>query len=243
MKWGLAALILAACGVILRRLLSAHKRAAPCLRGLVPLGEERAAIFQPVAEEIETQATMLGISLNDAYEERDAGHADLAWRLVCLSASEWDRLAEFTILLLKAVTKHVPYAQVAIPARSVVADHFKSQAMTGFVQMHELLDQLVFRSNLRFLLHLRMLRRAAETLRKEFRRAFRYADRTGDRPQEFWGRLDLYFHDFDLVSKEALLSFRTLLLCLPSSRLPALVSDLKPALRRGVRATPLRAGR
>jgi hypothetical protein len=108
--------------------------------------------------------------------------------------------------------------------------------MIDYVRTHELLEQLVFRSKLRFQLQLRMLRRAAETLSMEFRRAYRYADRTQDRPPELWNRLDFYFHDFDLIAKETLLSFRTLLLHLPHSSLPGFAADLRSLLQRGVRS-------
>ena len=216
---------------------------APRMTGLSPLGPERDAIYRPIAQEIETQAAIVGISLNDAFEERDAGQAEIAWRLVRLSVSEWDRLAEILGLLSIAMSRHIGNARAVLPVRSVAADRFKSRVMVDYVRMHELFDQLVFRAKLRFQLHLRMLRRAAETLSREFRRDYRYGDRTEDRPPEMWARFDYYFHDFDLVAKETLLSCRTLLACLPHSSLPAFAADLKSVVRRGVRSTALTGGR
>jgi len=78
----------------------------------------------------------------------------------------------------------MPAARVIVPARSMVAHRFKSPVMLDYVRMHELLDQLVFRAKLRFQLHLHILRRAVETLSGEFRRSYRYAERTEDRPPE-----------------------------------------------------------
>lgn len=243
MKWLLALGALVAFGTILRWLLRFNAAEAPRLSGLFPLGPERDAIFQPIALEIETQAAILGISLNDAIEERDAGQLDIAWRLVRLSASEWDRLAEILGLLSIAMSRHMGSARTIIPVRNVAAERFKSRVMTDYVRMHELFDQLVFRTKLRFQLHLRMLRRAAEILSREFRRDYRYADRTQHHPPEMWERLDYYFHDFDLVVKETLLSCRTILACLPHSSLPAFAADLQSVVRRGVRSTALAGGR
>lgn len=243
MKWLLGAGALIVLGTILRWILRLNATDAPRMAGLAQLGPERDAIYQPIALEIETQAAILGISLNDAIEERDAGQLEIAWRLVRLSVSEWDRLAEILGLLSIAMSRHLGNARTVIPVRGVAADRFKSRVMADYVRMHELFDQLVFRTRLRFQLHLRMLRRAAEILNREFRRDYRYADRTEDRPSEMWERFDYYFHDFDLVVKETLLSCRTLLACLPHSSLPAFAADLKSLVRRGVRSTVLTGGR
>ena len=241
MEWVLGGLVLLLLGMLLRWILRLNRPEGQHARGLVTLGPDREVIFQPIAQEMETQATILGISLNDAINERDAGQPEIAWRLVRLAASEWDRLAEILRLLSKVLADHVANARVVIPTRSVTAHHFRSRVMIDYLRMHELLDQLVFRSKLRFQLHLRMLRRAADTLSTEFRRAYRYADRTEDRPPELWNRLDYYFHDFDLITKETLLAFRALLFCLPHSDLASLAADLKPLLRHGVRAATVHA--
>jgi hypothetical protein len=229
-------------GLALRRLLRLDEGRTRSAGRLPPLDEDRANIYQPVVQEIETQAAILGISLNDAFEERDAGNPEIAWRLVRLSVSEWDRLTEILTLLLSRMTKHLAAAKIVVPTRTMGAHHFRSRVMVDYVRMHELLDQLVFQSRLRFQLHLRVLRRAVETLSGEFRRSYRYAERTGDRPPELWTRFDLYFHDLDLVAKETLLAFRALLTCLPHSALSGFGVDLQAILRRGVRATTVSAG-
>jgi hypothetical protein len=239
MKWLLGAGVLLLIGAILRWILRLDETEFPQRTGLFPLGPERDAIYQPIAQEIETQAAILGISLNDAIEERDAGQFDVAWRLVRLAISEWERLAEILDLLSIAMSRQLGGARTLIPVRSIVADRFKSRVMADYVRMHELFDQLVFRTKLRFQLHLRMLRRAGQILSREFRRDYRYADRTHHCPPEMWERFDYYFHDFDLVVKETLLSYRALLACLPHSSLPGFAVDLKSVVRRGVRTTAL----
>ncbi len=243
MPWVVGGLVLVLIGSALRSLLrlGRHPNGRPA--GLAPLDPEREAIYQPIALEVETQAAILGISLNDAFEERDSGKHEVAWRMVRLSVGEWNRLAELVTSLLKAAAKHLPRARVVIPVHGIVAHRFKSPTMIDYVRMHELLDQLVFNSRLRFQLHLRVLRRASETLTAEFRRAYRYAERTEDRPEELWKRLDLYFHDFDLVAKEALLAFRALLVCLQDPALTDMAADVKTAVGRGVRSTSLPVNR
>src|SRR2546422_4885375 len=88
MEWVFGGLILVAFGAVLRRVLRMNSD-EPKPSGPVPLGLAREAIYRPIALELETQASILGISLNDAFEERDSGHPDNAWCLVQLSTSEW----------------------------------------------------------------------------------------------------------------------------------------------------------
>lgn len=243
MKWVLGGLVLLGIGALLRRLLRMAPSAAPRLSGLIPLRPELHAVYHPVAQEVETQAAILGISLNDAFEERDASRHDMAWHMIRLSAGEWDRLAEIVTALLNALAKYLTSARVVVPVRSIVADRFKSRVMIDYVRMHELLDQLVFSSKLRFQLQIRLLRRAAAALTGEFRHTYRYAERSEDRSPEVWSRFDLYFHDFDLIAKETLLAFRALVACLSPEAIPDLSADLHTLVQRGVRAPSLPASR
>ena len=69
---------------------------------------------------------------------------------------------------------------------------------------------------------------ASATLSKEFNRACREGALTLDSSDESWARMDYYFHDFDLIAKETLLAFRTLLACQPPERGSA---DMPPNVR------------
>lgn len=231
--------MLAAWGVLLRWLFHFGSPNRVSRAGFQPLNAERETLYQSMAQEIATQCAILGITLNDAFDERDAGHPGVAWRLVRLCAGEWARVTEVLAGLLKIVGERVPNTRVAVPLRSVSAQRFKSRAMTDSFRMYEFLDQLVFRSKMRFQLQVRILRRANETLTAEFRRNYRYVERTGDQSAEFWSRLDLFFHDLDLLGKESLLAFRAFLVCLPDSALTGFASDLEALRARPVRAIPV----
>jgi hypothetical protein len=136
---------------------------------------------------------------------------------------------------LNTLAKHLTRARLAVPARSISADLFKSRAMIDHVRLHEFLDQLVFSARLRFQLHVRLLHQATLTLTTEFHHTCRYVERTEDRSSEVWGRLDFYFHDFDLIAKETLLALRALLSCLSQEALAEFASDLNVLVQHGVR--------
>ncbi len=233
MGWLLGGIVLVGVGVGLRRLLS---RAAPSpeARGMVPLTSDRESIYRSVALEAEAQAAILGIALNDAFGERDEQHADMAWRLVQLSAGEWNRLGEVVTGLLEVLSRGLSKARAVVPARTPGSDLFKSRVVIDHVRLHELLDQLVFSSRRRFQLQIRLLRGAISTLNAEFRRTYRYGAQTRDCSPEVWTRLDFYFHDLDLITKQALLALRSLLACLPPEAVGTFAADLHALLHRHV---------
>jgi len=235
MRWVAAGAVLVLLGILLRWILKLGASRRPQLSLSTPLESARENIYGPVARELVAQSAILGISLNEALEERAAGQIETAWRLVCLAVSEWNRLSEVLASVIDVMAKHAGGAQVAVP--TILASRFRTRTMSDFVRIHELFNQLVFRSRLRFQLHLRLLREACKTLGAEFLRAYRRAEHTGHCPLELWEGVDNYFHDLDLLAKETLLTFRTLLICLPTSQLDALASEVRTAIRRGARST------
>jgi len=243
MSWLLGALLLIGVGIILRRILRLGTPVTSLLAGLPPLPAGQDAVYQPIAQEVETNASILGISLNDAFEERDASRLEIAWHMVQLSAGEWARMAATVTALLNAMSKYVGGAASPPPGRRIASEHYKAQVLTGSLRTYELLDRLAFGPQLRFQLRIRLLRGAVERLTKEFRRTYRYMELTQDHSSEIWLRYDLYFHDFDLVAKETLLAFRDLLACLPASALNELAVDIRALVKHGVRASVVQVGR
>ncbi len=233
MPWLFGCLTLVAIALSLRRIL--HMGAANGAQGggLGFLRGEQEAIYKPLAQEIEAQATILGITLNEAFNERSSERIDMAWHMVGLARKEWERLAELLVGLQSILFKFLPVTTGIFPLRRVAAHHFKSRTVMDNVGMYEFLDQLLFSSKRRYALQLRFLFRASAVLTKDFKRACREGEFALDSSNELWGRLDYYFHDFDLIAKETLLAFRTLLLCQPAEVAQELAYDLQALLERG----------
>jgi hypothetical protein len=237
MQWALGGLILVAVAVAVRRLLcmdAAHENKAG--RG-APLQEEFRAIYNSVAQEVETHAAILGITLNEAFSEREAGRLQMAWRVVRLTVGEWERLTDLLIGLHDALSRALNETNGVVAVRRVAVNHFKSRALLDNVGLYDFLDQVLFRSKARFGLQLRLLSRAIIIVSKEFKRACLEGEVTLDSSGDMWGRLDFYFHDFDLVAKETLLAFRTLLACQTPEGAQALSLALQVLLERGMRVS------
>jgi len=232
---GISVLILV--GAVLRRVLHMGSRARPRVGGAVPLSIELHAVYHPVAQEIEAHATILGITLNDAFGEREANHLDMAWREVRLAVGEWDRLLATLVGLQDALAKYLPTTDLIVPVRRVVAGNFKSRAVMDYVSLYEFLDQVLFSSKQRYSLQLRALYRTTALLTNDFHHTCDEGELALDCSPDVWNRLDFCFHDFDLIAKETLLAFRVLLACQSPEGVRAFAADLQPLLERGVRVS------
>jgi hypothetical protein len=149
--WALGGVTLVVFGLILRRVLGLDRAEGESLRGWVRLTADRESGYQSIALEIEAQAFILGVSLNDAVEEGDSGKPEFTWGLVGLVDCEWRRLVQAVTGLLIGLAKYMPVARVVVPVRNIAAHYFKSPSRVDYPRMHEEFDQLVFRYKARFL--------------------------------------------------------------------------------------------
>lgn len=237
MRWFFGGVVLLIVAVLLRRLLyqrggskgAAGERAVP--------RSDLEAIYLPLAQEIEAHTTILGITLNDAFSEREAGRRDMAWHVVRLALGEWTHLMEFIIGMQGIMGKYLPNTNGIVSPRRIAASHFKSRVAIDYVGFYEFLDQVLFSSKQRFSLQLRLMFRAGAMLTKQLRQTCREGERTLDCSKELWSRLDYFFHDFDLIAKETLLALHTLLVCQSPDALQDLTQDLQALLERGMRVS------
>jgi hypothetical protein len=191
-------------------------------------------VYRPVASEIEAYSTILAVSLNDAFEESKAGRSEAAWCMVGMFASEWNRLTDLVQAMQQLALRYLPVVDLPVPVRNLDPNRFRSGTMIEFVRFHGFLDQFVFRPKLRFQLHLRLQRRAIAMLGEEFQRTRSKTDEDGERLGYALTLIDLYFHDLDLLAKEALLAFRAELSCLPGHALADIDAEIQDLLSHGV---------
>lgn len=208
-------------------------------RGASALTGERHSLYNQIVHELQTQAAMVAVSLNDAIEECESGNHQIAWRLLRLVNDEWKLLAEILRKLLGAINEYLPLAGTVMPIRSIPSSYYKSKIMIDSVRAHEWFDQFMWRTRLRFHLQVRILRHAVEALTKDFRGL---QPRTDAFPAGLWADLDRDFHDFDLVTKEILLAFRNFLISLPDDALDDFRSAVLPIVQRGVPSVPAGVG-
>src|SRR5208282_1765868 len=112
MTWLWQGGVLVAVGVLLRRALHMDASRLKSYNGLTLLSREPARIYDLVVRDLEIEATILGVALNEAIEERESGNNENAWLLVQLAASEWDRLGGSAVTLLSQMSKYLPAARL-----------------------------------------------------------------------------------------------------------------------------------
>jgi hypothetical protein len=232
MVWPESIAVLTAVGLVTRRVLGLAGRPP---KSNLPVAGTRGRLCRAVTLELEAQSAILAVTLNEVMEERDAGLNDMAGSTLNLATSHWVRQAETLALLLRAVSNHLPLSRATLPSRALVPEYFKSETMRGFLELYGSADQFIFRGKPRFSLHVRILDQAVARMTADFMDA-----QPGEQPSpgfDCWTRLDHDFHDFDLLTKETVLSVRSFVVCLNSSALESFAAEVLPALRRGVRAS------
>jgi hypothetical protein len=235
MEWAFAGLTLLAIAFWVRRFLRMDLKEGSENKLLGSMSKDLHPLYSPLAQEIETQITILGITLNDAFGEREAGAHEMSWNVMRLARGEWTRLNDLVIGLNDSLANYLPTTNEIFVFRRIAVGRFKSRVMLDKVRMYEFLDQLIFSSKRRFGTQLRLLSSSTESLSKEFHRTCREGARSHDASNEVWSRIDVLFHDFDLIAKETLLAFRTLLSCQSPERAQDLAAELHGILERKIK--------
>lgn len=233
MIWAESIAVLTAVGVVTRRLLGLSGRHP---KRKLPLPGAHGRLYQAVKLELDAQSAILAVSLNEAVEAQACGEHELAWStLHLMSAAQWMRQADTLELLVRAMKRHLPLARVTLTARTLIPKFFKSEAMQGYLALHDAADQFLFRGKPRFSLHLRTLEEALGRLTSDFLEA--QPGPLLEPDSDLWARLDHDFHDFDLLTKETVLAMESFISCLSSSSLESFAVEVRPALLQGVRVS------
>lgn len=233
MIWAEGIAVLTAVGLVTRRLLGLGGRH---LKTGLPLAGAHGRLYLAIKLELDAESAILAVSLNEAMEARECGEQDHAWStLHLMSTPQWMRQADWLGVVLRAMTSHLPMARVTLPARTLMPEFFKSDAMQGYLALHDTADQFLFRGKPRFSLHLKTLEEAVSRLTSDFLEA--QPGPLLEPDSDLWTRLDHDFHDFDMLTKETELALRGFIACLPTAALQSFAAELQPALRQGVRAS------
>lgn len=220
MDWALAAFALLLMAYVCRRILRMDESSRPPWRpAALPLN--RFQIYRNAAQEIETQSYMLGVTVNEALGDFEAGDGLKAAAEIVLAAEQWDLLAQLVSNLLKVITESMPQVGTIASYREINPAGFRSRAMAEFMKSGGKLHQFIYRSKGRFDFRLQLIRSAVAELTAEFRSSYASSGREQDFPPTQLKEIDPTLHDYDLVAKEALLAMRDFLGVLPEGAVPA----------------------
>lgn len=235
MIWFVETGILLVVAVSLRRALHMGEKSASSVSEPRRRKRHSSPLYTRLSSEVEAHMTILGVLLNDAIEEQNSGRSQIARRVLALFGSEWSRLVKLIVQLQTICLEYLPVVQSPVSQRSLNAHAFRSQPMSEFFSRQGVLEQFVFRSNLRVQLHFQLLQRATVALSEDFEVAKQGAEEDGRLFTWTLGQLDLYFHDLDLLSKETLLGFNSELSSLPEAAVKEIEAEVSALTRNSVR--------
>ena len=230
MYWVMGGTVLFGMGVLMRRVLGLGSSVS--CRPPTVLDPEQKSFCDEITEGVKSRSEILAYLLNEIIAELKAGNSNNASGLLDLFDAEWTLLADVLNSILKSVADHLPLARIAIPVRSLVPGHFRSDVMIDYLRLPELVDQFLFRTKLRFHLQVRTLRHAVDILTSDFRRAEPKKYLSPAYSRALWSRLDHDYHDFDLIAKRTILAFLKLMSCLPPGAAAGFVEELRSVLDR-----------
>ena len=230
--WLLCSALLLGVALVLRRMLGLSTRESS---GRISLDADREKLCQAVGLEFEAEVAILTVLLNDAIEEWASGNPEIAAGLLRLAICQWNRLAGALNLLLRVTGNYLPVARATLPVRRLAKGGFRSEKVVDCVRVHELAHRFLFRTKLRFNLHVRLLRYATEALTADFQSQPQQAA-GGDPSDTAWNRLERDLHDLDLLTREVLFSLRDFVGCLPVNAARDFAAELQPVLTTGVRS-------
>lgn len=239
MVWIFEFAILVVVAAALRRALHLGKTPAPRQPGPRFRRPANNSLCSPLVSEIDAHASILGVALNDAIDELASGKTEMARCMLGVFSSERERLVELVIDLQNLSLKYLPTVQDPIEGRTLDPESFRSAPVSEFLKRHNVLEQFVFRSKLRFQLQLRLLRRATALLNESIEESI---GNPAKGTAGFGGtltQLDLYFHDLDLLSKETLLGFSAELASLPEDMLEEVSAEIAALTNRNTVLSPL----
>ena len=241
MLWAIELGALLVVAVVLRRVLHMGQKASSKDTGPRFQRPRNNPACLPLASEIEAHSSILGVVLNDVIAEQASGRGEAGRTMLSLFDSERERLVELVISVQNLSLKYIPSVQYPLEPRTLDPEAFLSKPVSEFVARHGILEEFVFRSKLRFQLHLRLLRRATALLNESFEVIRHDLDADSMLFDCALPQIDVLFHDLDRLTKETLLGFSAELACLPEAEKEAVAAEVSALTSRNSVLSPIAA--
>jgi hypothetical protein len=184
------------------------------------LPEEQAVVFRKNAQELETNYTMLSISLNEALELRQERHLGKSLQAVEVSSGLCLLLTELLGGLLRALYDHAKHYGTIPNAAPLDPANFQGHKSQKSARMSSLLNHVLLSHRLQFLHKISTLGEMVEDLGKDYRlSAADLSEGTSTDPREMWNAMDADHYDLNTCLREAIVLLKSFLLVLPADQL------------------------
>lgn len=176
------------------------------------LPEEKAAVYNACAVELESGFNLLGITLNEGLRLKDLGYLRKAREMAALCqelAERHGRLLESVLRVVERESRHVVRLPDALPFE---ADSFRSPAARSSCFWNGLLHRVLFSSRTRWFHKLHSLQEILGEIAQTFRQtAEEVACGFSVTPLEGWETLETLHDDWNTCLRETVVLFKCLL--------------------------------
>lgn len=186
------------------------------------LPEEQEKVFQKNAQELESNYTMLSVSLNEALELRHEKHIGKSLQAVGVSSGLCVLLTELLGGLLRALHEHAKHYGTIPNAAPLDPANFHGQKSQKSARMSSLLSHVLLSHRLQFLSKVSTLGEMVEDLGKDYRvSAEDLSEGTTANPRRMWEAVDADHYDLNTCLRETIVLLKSFLLVLPADQLGA----------------------
>lgn len=186
------------------------------------LPQEKSQVFHKQIHQLESSYAMFSVSLDEAIELRQLGHAGKSLQAVGITSDLCKLLTETLAGLLRALSEHAEQYGTIPNAAPLDPANFQGPRGQRSARLSNLLNHVLLSQRLQFLHKLSTLEEMVEDLGKEFRHAADdLAEGTAWNPKKMWAAVDADHYDLNTCLREAIVVLKSFLIVLPESQLGA----------------------
>ena len=186
------------------------------------LPQEQEKVFRTYVQQLESNYTMLSISLNEALELRQGLRIDQSLKAVRFSSELCLLLTRSLGGLLRALYEHAKHYGTIPNAAPLDPANFQGQKSQKSARLSNLLSRVLLSHRLQFLHKVSVLGEMVEDLGTNYCLcAADLSDEASEDPVRMWELVDADHYDLNTCLREAIVLLKSFLLVLPADQLGA----------------------
>jgi len=186
------------------------------------LPQEQEKVFRTYVQQLESNYTMLSVSLNEALELRQEQRVGQSLQAVRFSSELCLLLTRSLGGLLRALYEHAKHYGTVPNAASLDPANFQGPRSQKSARLSSLLSHVLFSHRLRFLHKVTILFEMVEDLGADYRLcAADLSSETSLDPGRVWEVVDTDHYDLNTCLREAIVLLKSFLLVLPADQIGA----------------------
>jgi hypothetical protein len=198
------------------------------------LPAEQEVVFRKNVKELESNYTMLSISLNEALELRQGRRLGKSLQAVQVSSGLCLLLTEFLGGLLRALHEHAKHYGTIPNAAPLDPANFQGPRSQKSARMNSLLNHVLLSHRLQFLSKVSTLGDMVEDLCTDYRHsAADLSEGTTVDPARMWEAVDADHYDLNTCLREAIVLLKSFLVVLPADQLGVFQQTILDQLKTG----------